>query len=225
VSTAVAPDARFVGDTDRAVVNTGAVVGGGVTSVGVTVSTAELIVVPTVFVHERVNVSVLVAVTVNGPTVVEPEVACAPDQLPLAVHEAEPVVAHVSTAVAPEAIVLGVIARGVVNVGAVVGGGGGVVVKLIFADEAVVPPGPVHVRMYEVFAVIGPTVAVPEVACAPPQPPDAVHDVASVVAHVSTAVAPDERVDGDAESAVVNTGAVRGGGVTVPVGTSEITVD
>ena len=103
-------------------------------------------------------------------------------------------------------------------------GPAGVDVKAIFTDEAVEPPGPVQVRVYEVPAVIGPTVAVPEVACAPDQPPLAVHDVASVVAHVSTDVAPPARVVGDAERAVVKVGA-DAGGVTVPAGTTEIVVD
>ena len=48
-----------------------------------------------------------------------------------------------------------------------------------------VPPVPVQVKEYDVVAVRAPVLCVPLVALLPPQPPEAVHDVALVELQVS----------------------------------------
>ena len=53
-----------------------------------------------------------------------------------------------------------------------------------------VPPAPVQVSEYDVVAVRAPVLWLPLVASAPLQPPDAVHDVASVELQVSVEVPP-----------------------------------
>jgi hypothetical protein len=92
--------------------------------------------------------------------------------------------------VAPVEIITGFAVSAVANTGAV---GGGVVMNGVSAE-------------------IGPTVALPEVACDPDHPPLAVQEVASLVDQDRVDVAPLEIVVGFAVRTIVNVGAgVEGG--------------
>lgn len=78
---------------------------------------------------------------------------------------------------------------------------------------ALVPPGPVQVSVKVVVVVREPVVWVPEVAFVPLQPLLAVHDVALVEDHVSTAEPPDTTLGKLADSVAV----AGGGGPAVTV--------
>ena len=121
------------------------------------------------------QLSVYEAAALNAPTASDPEVAFAPDQLPDAVHVVALVEDQVSVTEEPETTeeALGVN----VTVGAVPAG------VVLTATEAVwltEPPAPEQLNVYDAVALNGPTVSEPEVAFVPVQPPDAVHEVASV---------------------------------------------
>jgi hypothetical protein len=127
-----------------------------------------------------VQVSVKVVVAESAPLVVLPSVVFVPDQPPDAVHDVAFVLVHVSCVVPP----LGTLA--------------GLTVRLTAAAESTatalvslaVPPAPVQVSVKVVFTESGLLVALPLVAFAPAQPPDAVHEVALVLLHVSCVVPP-----------------------------------
>ena len=57
--------------------------------------------------------------------------------------------------------------------------------------RSVEPPAPEQLKVYDAVALKGPTSSDPEVAFVPDQPPDAVHEVASVEDQVSVSVSPD----------------------------------
>lgn len=103
MTVALAPDATGFGFIEKVDIEGTTTV----TGAGFTVSITELVVVPAEFAHEIANDSVVVARVVNGPTTCVPAVATAPDQLPEAVHEVAPVVAHVRVADEPEVIEFG----------------------------------------------------------------------------------------------------------------------
>ena len=91
---------------------------------------------------------------------------------PVAVHEVALVELQVSVDVPPLAIVVGFAVRVAVGLGATV---------TVAVAAVLVPPVPVHVREYVVFAVSAPVDWLPLVAFAPANvPPVAVHEVALV---------------------------------------------
>jgi hypothetical protein len=69
-----------------------------------------------------------------------------------------------------------------------------------------VPPAPVQASMNSVVAESVPVLSVPLVASAPPQPPDAMHVVASTELQVSVAEPPGATVVGSAVRVTVGTG-------------------
>ena len=79
--------------------------------VGFTVSVIELFTVPVLFTHEISKVSVVVAVTVKGPTNCDPEDAIEPDHAFDAVQVAESVDTQEIVATLPETIVFGLIEK------------------------------------------------------------------------------------------------------------------
>jgi hypothetical protein len=127
-----------------------------------------------------VQVSVKVVVADSALLVAVPSVVCVPDQPPDAVHDVELVLVQVSCVVPP----LGTLA--------------GLTVRLTLAAESTAtalvslaaPPAPVQVSVKLVFTESVVLVALPLVALAPAQPPDAVHEVALVLLHVSCVVPP-----------------------------------
>jgi hypothetical protein len=58
------------------------------------------------------------------------------------------------------------------------------------------PPAPVHASVYVLAEVSGPTVLLPETVFVPVHAPDAVHDVAFVLVHVSVELPPEATVVG-----------------------------
>jgi hypothetical protein len=110
-----------------------------------------------------------------------PLVALVPLQSPEAVHDVAFVELQVSVEAAPLATEVGF----AVNV--TVGRGPTVTVAVA---TLLVPPEPVQVSEYDVVAVRAPVLWLPLVASAPLQPPEAVHDVASVELQVSVEAPP-----------------------------------
>ena len=125
-----------------------------------------------------------------------PDTALEPVHEPDAVHAVAFVAVHVSVDVEPEATLVGE----AVNVS--VGAGNSETVTDCVAE----PPEPVHVSVYEPFAVSAPVDCVPDVALLPDQPPDAVQLVAFVVLHVSDDAEPDATLVGDADNVSVGAG-------------------
>jgi hypothetical protein len=76
----------------------------------------------------------------------------------------------------------------------------------VAVTAAVVPPGPVQVSEYEASAVNALVSCDPLVAKVPPQPPEAVHDVALVELHVKVATPPLLTDIGDALKEAVGAG-------------------
>jgi hypothetical protein len=169
---------------------------------GFTTSDAELVAVPAVFVHERINVSVVTAVTANGPTASEPETALLPPHAPDAVQEVAPVVAHVIVADAPEATGFGDtesaeidgVTTTITGAGFIVREAELVVVPVLFEQERP------KVSVVVAVTVNGPTARELDVATGPDHAPDAVHEVAPVVVHVSVEPAPESIGFGLAEN-------------------------
>ena len=104
--------------------------------------------------------------------------------------------------------------RSVLPVGGGVEVGGGAVTATV-TDWLAEPPVPVQASVNVVFAVKLPVLAEPEIAFVPDHPPDAVHEVASVVLQVSVVALPDVTGMGLADKATVGPGVV--GGETVLV--------
>jgi hypothetical protein len=108
-----------------------------------------------------------------------PEAAFAPLQPPEAVQLVAFVDDQERVELEPAATVVGLALRSTV-------GAGVAWLTVTVALRLLVPPTPLsQVRVYVVVAASGPTLWLPEVAFAPLQPPDAVHESASVVVQVS----------------------------------------
>jgi hypothetical protein len=120
-----------------------------------------------------------------------PLAANVPLQPPEAVHE----VALVEFQVSVEAPPLGTFVGFAVNVAV---GAGLAVTLTVAAADALVPPEPIHVSEYVVSLVKAPVLWLPLVATAPVQPPEALHDVASVELQVNMAASPLLTVVGEA---------------------------
>ena len=110
-----------------------------------------------------------------------PDVPFAPNHPPDAVHDAAFVVDQVSVEDPPDATLVGDAEMFTV--------GAGTTVTVAFAIA--LPPAPVQESVYCVVAISAGVGDVPLVGCAPPQPPDASHDVALVELHDSCEVWPD----------------------------------
>jgi len=169
--------------------------------VAVTVTVVDAFCVPPGPVQERLKVLVLVSAPVDAL----PEAALAPDQPTEAVHEVAFVEDHVRVDDPPLATDCGLAVRDTV--------GAGVAVTVTVADALCVPPGPVQEILKVLVLLSAPVGALPEVALAPDQPPEAVHDVVSVEDHVRVDDPPLATDVGFAESDTVGTG----GGSGVPV--------
>jgi hypothetical protein len=169
--------------------------------VAVTVTVADAFCVPPAPVQDRLNVLVLV----SAPVEPLPDVALAPDQPPEAAHDVAFVEDHVSVDDPPLATDCGLAVRDTV--------GAGVAVTVTVADALCVPPGPVQERLKLLVLLNAPVDALPEVALAPDQPPEAVQDVALVEDHVRIDDPPLATDVGFAEIETVGTG----GGSGVPV--------
>ena len=115
-----------------------------------------------------------------------PLVALVPLQPPEAVHEVALLELHVSMEAPPLATMAGF----AVSVTLAVPGTATVAVATLL-----VPPSPTQVKKYSVVAVSAPVLWLPLVASAPRQPPDPVHDIASVELHVSIVAPPLPTVD------------------------------
>lgn len=124
-----------------------------------------------------------------------------PDQPPDAVHVVAPVTVQISVALLPDTIDVGE------EVSVTVGAGTTVMV----VDALTFPPVPVQssVNVVDVFNAF--VTCEPDVDLVPDQPPDALHEVALVVLHVSVDVAPEAIAFGDALNVMV------GAGMTVTV--------
>jgi hypothetical protein len=120
-------------------------------------------------------------VAVRAPVLWLPLVAFVPLQPPEAVHEVALVELHVSAEAVPLVTEVGF------AVSVTVGRAPTVTVAVA---TLLVPPEPVQVSVYDVVAVRAPVLWLPLVATAPLQPPDAVHDVASVELQVSVEAPP-----------------------------------
>ena len=159
---------------------------------GVTTTDVASLAVPPAPVHVSVNV----ASAERLALVVLPLVALAPDQLPDALHEVASVLLQESCVVAPLAMLDGVAVSVTV---------GGVAIVTVFVSLPV-PPIPVQVSV-NVVLVSRPSLPVlPLVALAPDQPPDALHDVASVLLQESCVVEPLATLDGVAVRLTVGSG-------------------
>ncbi len=123
------------------------------------------------------------AAALNGPMDSDPDVAFVPDHPPDAVHDVAPVEDQVSVT---DAAMTTVEALGVnVTVGAPPFDA--IETETIRMAE---PPVPEQVNVYDAAALKGPTDSDPEVAFAPDQPPDAIHEVALVDNQVSVTEEP-----------------------------------
>jgi hypothetical protein len=131
------------------------------------------------------HVSTYVGLVVNAPVLCEPDVATDPLQLPEALHEVALVELHVSVLLPPLLTDIGDAESE--TVGAGVDPPPTVTVTL---SEAVRPLPLVHVSVNVLVALNAPVLCDPEVAFCPLQPPDAVHDAARDVVHVSVLLAP-----------------------------------
>jgi len=169
--------------------------------VAVTVTVADAFCVPPAPVQDRLNVLVLVSAPVDAL----PDVALAPDQPPEAVHDVAFVEDHVRVDDPPLGTESGLALIETV--------GAGVAVTVTVADALCVPPAPVQERLNVLLLVSAPVDALPEVARAPDQAPDAVQDVASVDDQVSVEDPPLATDVGFAETDTVGTG----GGSGVPL--------
>ena len=78
--------------------------------------------------------------------------------------------------------------------------------RLTVTLSCAVPPVPVQLKVKVVAVVSAPVLWLPAVTLLPLQPPDAVHDVASVVVHVKVLLAPLATVVGAADNVTVGAG-------------------
>jgi len=115
-------------------------------------------------------------VLVSATEVSLPEVALVPDQPPDAVHDAAFVEDQVRVDESPLFTESGLAVRETV--------GAGVAVTVTVAEAFCVPPAPVQDRLNVLVLVSAPVDALPDVALAPDQAPEPVHDVAFVEDHV-----------------------------------------
>ncbi len=111
----------------------------------------------------------------------DPLKGSAPDQPPPAEQAVALLLDQVSVEVAPEATEVGLAANETCT---------GNCATVTVADCTAEPPSPVQVNSYSVELVRGPVDQLPMVATGPLQPPEAVHELASVVDHVIVALAP-----------------------------------
>ena len=105
--------------------------------------------------------------------------ASLPLQPPEAVHKVALVELQASVEVPPLAMTEGVATKVAVGM---------ILTRTL--DTLLVPPVPVQVKEYELGIVMAPVLCVPLVALLPPQPPDAVHEVAFVELQVSVDAVP-----------------------------------
>lgn len=143
---------------------------------GITVTDALSLAVP----PEPVQVSVKVALEDILPLLAVPLVAFVPDQLPDAVHEFALALLQESWLAEPLATLDGLAVR--LTVGA-----GMIVTDLL---SLAVPPLPVQVKLNVALANRFALVAVPLVAFAPDQPPEAVHELALLLVQDSCVLLP-----------------------------------
>lgn len=144
---------------------------------GTTVTVFESLAVPATPVHVSANVVFVESV----PLAALPLVALEPDQPPPdALHEPAFVLVHDTCVVAPLATLAGLTVTLTV---------GGPTTATDLASLAL-PPAPAHVSVNVVLVESALLVALPLAACAPAQPPDAVHDVALVLVQESCVVPP-----------------------------------
>jgi hypothetical protein len=133
-----------------------------------------------------------------------------PLQPPLAVHELALVALQVSVAVPPLTIVVGL--RVSVTIGA--GGEPATVTPTVWPE---LPPGPAQLRLKLAVALSGPVETLPFSSSLPLQPPDAVHEVASLELHVSVAASPVSTLVGATDSTTVGAGGGSTATLTVAV--------
>jgi len=105
-----------------------------------------------------------------------------PDHAPEAVQDVASVLDQVSVELAPASTTVGL--AEITTMGA-----GGEPTSTV-TDSVAVPPAPLQVIVYVLLAVKAPVLIEPAVASAPDHAPDAVHDVASLLDHVSVELAP-----------------------------------
>ena len=169
------------------------VAAGGVVTVTVTEPEPE----PPEPVQVRANVLLVVSAPVATPV---PDVDCAPDQAPEAVHVLAFVVDQVRALALPETTVVGLAVMVTVGAG---------VVTVTIADCVAVPAGPVQFSVNVLVVVNAPVdTPVPEVPLVPDQAPAAVQLVAFVVDHVRALALPETTVVGLAVMVIVGAGAV-----------------
>lgn len=142
----------------------------------VTLAVATLLVPPA-----PVQVNEKDVLAVSGPAVCVPLAPFVPLQPPEAAHEVALVEPHVSVEAVPLATEVGL------AVSVTVGRAPTVTVAMA---TLLVPPVPVQVSAYDVVAVRVPVLWLPLGASVPLQPPDAVHDVASLELQVSVEAPP-----------------------------------
>ncbi len=111
----------------------------------------------------------------------EPLVASLPLHPPEAVQDVALVDDQDSVELPPLAMVLGLALKLTVGAGEV---------TVTVADCAALPPAPVQVRVYVVFALSAPVECEPLVGWLPDQPPDAVQEVAFVVDQLKVELLP-----------------------------------
>lgn len=133
---------------------------------GNTKTTTDALLVPFDPVQARLNWVVLV----TAPESSLPEVALEPDQPPEAAQDVAFVEDHVRVDDPPLVTDAGLALRETA--------GTGVAVTVTVADALCVPPGPVQERLKVLLLLSAPVDALPDVARAPPQAPDAAQDVA-----------------------------------------------
>jgi hypothetical protein len=168
-------------------------------TVGMLAATVTIAVVGTLVPPGPAQVREYVVVPANAAVVREPLAARGPLQPPVAAHDVALVELQVSIDVPPLAIVGGVAVNMTV-------GTGFAATVTVAVTAAVVPPGPVQVSEYEAPAVKALVSCDPLVAKVPPQPPEAVHDVALVELHAKVATPPLLTDVGDALKETVGAG-------------------
>ena len=187
------PSATVEGLAFRVTVGAGG--GGGGAAVTVKLADAEL--VPPSPVQLRVKTSVPAAV---GLSLRVPLVDWAPVHAPLAVHVLACDDDHVSAALWPTIIAIGL--TEIETVGATAD-------TVTVADACALPPGPVQVKVYELEPVtVGVTDWLPDVGSVPVHAPEAVQAVASVEDQVSVLLLPSVMLPGVAARLTVGAGAV-----------------
>ncbi len=162
---------------------------------GRTVTTVDCALVP----PAPAQLSENVLVSTSAPDGALPEVGFAPPQAPLAVQLVALVELHVRVTPLPESTV----ASDALNT--MVGGGGRTLTATVCDAE---PPAPLHASVKLALLTRLPVDVEPEVARAPDQPPDAVHEVAFTDDQVKVADVPFAIEAGDTLSETVGAGAI-----------------